>query len=100
LAWVKLEEYEENIVYKTLNFSNDTLFLDKQTIYTIAGKLVNPEKTGQKKLYYYNAVKEQSTFICKFNPVFPDEASVLIDILKNTIVAINKPFLFIFLADR
>jgi len=57
LAWVKLEEYEENIVYKTLNFSNDTLFLDKQTIYTIAGKLVNPEKTGQKKLYYYNAVK-------------------------------------------
>ncbi|MBN4065715.1 hypothetical protein JYT51_00105 [Candidatus Amoebophilus asiaticus] len=48
MAWVKLEKYEENIVYKTLNFSNDTLFLDKQTTYTIAGKLVNPEKLARK----------------------------------------------------
>lgn len=84
--------YEGENINKKLNFNDDTLFLDKKTICATDTEMIDPKKTRYKDmlLFYYNAVTQESTLVCAFKPVFPDETkvkeevSVLIETLKQT----------------
>lgn len=79
--------YKGEDINKKLDFSGDTLIIDKKKLYTVDGNPIpNPDNT-QISLYYRNG--SESLLINKFELIFPDneklkkEISVILDVYKG-----------------
>lgn len=80
-------KYLDEEINKKLGFSNDTLIIDRETLYTVDGKPIpNPDDTGI-KLFYRKG--NESVLISEFNLIFPDndelkrEVSIILDEFIN-----------------
>ncbi|MCB8994623.1 MAG: hypothetical protein H6538_03335 [Bacteroidales bacterium] len=80
--------YKNETINKKLGFSNDTLIISRNELFTIDGKQIpNPEISEMKLMYMEEGLNYVSTPICSFTPVFPDEQELKKEvgiILKQT----------------
>ncbi len=83
--------YKGEEINKKLNFSTDTLIIDKKELYTIDGKPIPNPDINEMKLYYYEIVGDnaKAAFISSFSVVFisneqlKGEVEVIISSLKG-----------------
>ena len=63
-------EYNEKKVRKPLGFDEDTILIDKSSIYNMKGVPVDPDGVTEITIVYYNKDKKIDREICRFYPVF------------------------------
>lgn len=82
-------KYGSEDVNKKLKFIKDTLLLDKESVYKVDEKEINPAKVQSVSLYYYEKDKNASTKIASFSLEFANENKLTgelksyINLLKN-----------------
>jgi hypothetical protein len=81
--------YKGEEINKKLDFSGDTLFIDRKTLFTVDGSPIPGSDNPAIKLYYRKG--KESVFINEFNLIFPDIAQLTkeVEIILNDIR--NKP---------
>jgi len=86
-------KYKGEEINKKLAYSSDTVVIDKNELLKVDGKAVEASVIVEMKLYFMN--NKKSTYICTFNPVFPDMASLQkeIEIISQTMNNKDKIFL-------
>jgi hypothetical protein len=85
-------------INKKLPYTNDTLIIDKNDLYTIDGKPIPNPEIKQMSLYYYvtEGVNSTATLISTFDPLFVDKTQIKgeIQLIINTMN--GKPYEAIF----
>lgn len=67
---------DANPINKKLSHEGTTLFFDRDEIYRVDDRPIDPARTSNFELYYYDAVDNTSTLINALTLVFPDETEV------------------------
>lgn len=83
-------KYKDKEVNKKLKYSNDTLFIEKENIYSVDGENIKQSLIESVSLYYYEKDKNTSTKISTFKLIFANEEKLknelnsYIRLLKNS----------------
>ncbi len=79
--------YKGEEINKKLDYSGDTLIIDKKTLYTVDGKPIPSPDNTLIKLFYRDGT--ESVFVSEFNLIFPDmkhlkdEVKVILDAMNG-----------------
>ena len=86
--------YKGEEINKKLNFSSDTLIIDKKELYTIDGKPIPNPDINEMKLYYYDIVGDnaKASFISSFSVVFisNEQLKSEVEVITNSLK--GKPY--------
>lgn len=78
--------YKKEDINKKLDYSGDTLIIDRSKLYTIDGKPIPGPDNAQISLYYRKG--KESSLISRFELIFPDEQQLLreVDVIMKELV--------------